>query len=162
MAELADTLTASEDERLDQAEALVRGFCGWHIAPSRTETVTLRGRGRSTLFLPSLYVTAVSSITDDGVEVQSSDYEVTTSGLLTRLDGCWGYNTDVVVTFTHGYTDVPADVTGVVQAIAQRSTFNPAGLKRETNGPFTEEFWDGAVSPGETDKLRSYRLPVMS
>jgi hypothetical protein len=159
MAELADSLVASDDDRLDQAEALVRGFCGWHIAPSRTETVTLRGRGRSTLFLPSLHVTAVSAITDDGVTVLASDYEVSESGVLTHLTGRWGYNTDVVVTFTHGYADAPLEVAGIVQALAVRGT-SATDIKQvgdivlNTAGP-TPTNVEQAV-------LTMYRLPVLA
>ena len=36
-AELATSLTpANDNERLEQAESVVRDFCGWHIAPSVT------------------------------------------------------------------------------------------------------------------------------
>lgn len=159
MAELADSLSASADDRLDQAEALVRGFCGWHIAPSRTETVTLRGRGRSTLFLPSLHVTAVTSVTDDGVEVLGTDYEVSEPGVLTHLTGCWGWNTDVVVTFTHGYSDAPLEVAGVVQALALRGT-SATDIKQvgdivlNTSGPTPTDV--------EQSILNMYRLPVLA
>lgn len=166
-AELAATLEPTAEERLEQAEAIVRSYCGWHIAPSREETVTLRAKGGRSLLLPSMYVTDVTSVTDDGsLLVFETDYLWTEAGVLERPPAGylgyapWGY-TDVVVEFTHGYEEVPADVTAVVQAVAQRLTGNPGGLKRETSGPFTEEFFTD-LSESEMAKLRRYRIPAVA
>ena len=59
-AELATSLAPTEADRLLQAEALVRGYCGWHIAPSRSETITVRTFGGTSVMLPSLLVTEVA------------------------------------------------------------------------------------------------------
>lgn len=166
-AELATTLTATDEERLEQAEALVRGYCGWHIAPSREETVTIRARCGRDLFLPSLHVTAVESVTDDGsLLAVEDDYRWTGSGVLTR--GYWS-DTEVVVEFTHGYAEVPEDVEAVVQAIARRAVDNPGSLVRETEGPFSRTYStneNAQYSPltlldSEKEALRRYRLPVV-
>lgn len=158
-AELATSLTATEAERLEQAEALVRGYCGWHIAPERDDTVTLRASYGRDLFLPSLYVTSVDSVTDDGAALTvEDDYRWTQSGVLSR---CFWSDTEVVVEFTHGYEEVPADVTAVVQAIAARMVSNPRNLKRETSGPFTEEF-DGTLNSSERERLIPYRISVVA
>lgn len=167
-AELAVTLTATEDERLEQAEALVRGFCGWHIAASRTETIQIRGTGRATLLLPSLYVTAVASVTDDGtLLVHDEDYTWSEAGVITRAAA---FGTELVsVTFTHGYAVPPPEVTGIVQAVAQRAIDNPGSRPRVGDGPFSDTFSQAGFNQApalglldsEKETLRRYRIPSL-
>src|SRR5690348_6332029 len=124
-AELAASLTATEADRLLQAEALVRAFCGWHIAPSRTEVVTLAGTGGRTLTLPSLHVTAVASVTSDSdPALTTDDYDWSPAGVLTARTYPWSGRA-IAVSLTHGYDTPPAEVTAVVQAVAQRALDNP-------------------------------------
>lgn len=165
-AELATSLVATEAERLEQAEALVRAYCGWHIAPSRTDVeVTLIGDGSSVLVLPSLYVTAVSELTQGGTAlVADTDYAWSESGVLTSY--YWGTGS-VVVTFTHGYAEPPADVTAIVQAVAQRALDNPGSRPREQAGPFADTFSQSgfnqapalALLDAEKAILDRYRIP---
>lgn len=166
-AELATSLTATEADRLMQAEALVRSYCGWHIAPSRTDAeVTLKESCSAVLLLPSLNVTAVASVVEDGVTLTSDDYAWTAAGVLTRDCGRWASG-DVVVTFTHGYVEVPAEVTAVVQAIAQRAVSNPGSLVRVQKGPFSDTYSQTgfnqslpiALLDAEKSILDRYRLP---
>lgn len=162
-AELAETLTATEEERLLQAEQTIRDFCGWHIAPSREETVTFAFPAGRRLMLPSLYVTEVSEVTVDGVPlVLDTDFQVHQNGWIDRLPyGGWWSGDLIEITFTHGYEDVPASVTAAVQALAQRSTGSPSGAKRETSGPFTEEYESG-LSEAERINLARYRIPAVA
>lgn len=168
-AELYTALAATEAQRLEQAEALVRNFCGWHIAPSRVVTDSkIRGTGGATLLLPSLHVTAVSSVTDnETVLTVEDDFTWSPAGVLTNK-GHW--STDLVtVTYTHGYTTVPPEVTAIVQAVAQRAIDNPGSMTRRTVGPFTDAY--STTSPGqvatlalldsEKETLRRYRLPAV-
>lgn len=166
-AELATSLTSTEAQRLEQAEALVRGFCGWHIAPSRTVTdAKIRAKGGTTLLLPSLYVTAVASVTDDETLLTvEDDYTWSSAGVLTR-EGYW--STEVVtVTYTHGYAAPPPEVTAIVQAVAQRAIDNPGSVVRRTVGPFTDVYSTTganqvatlALLDSEKETLRRYRLP---
>lgn len=162
-AELALTLTASEADRLEQAEGVVRSYCGWHIAPSRTETVTVRSRGSAVVPLPSLHVTAVASVTrDDAALVLDDEYVWSEAGVLT-VAYRWA---TLVVEFTHGYEDVPPEVTGVVQAVAQRASDNPGSMLQEAAGPFNERrAGTGAaleLLPTEKTILDRYRLPVLA
>src|SRR5690349_17879952 len=108
MAELATSASATEEDRLNQAEAEVRGYCGWHVAPSVTEEVTVEGDGGSVLLLPSLRVTAVASVIDeDGNAV--TDWKVRRNGVLRRAGG-WRCGVEYTVTLTHGYDQPPADL----------------------------------------------------
>ena len=44
------------------AQGAVRRHCGWHVAPSVTETLRVDGYGGRTLILPSKHVTAIASV----------------------------------------------------------------------------------------------------
>lgn len=166
-AELATSLSAAEAQRLEQAEALVRGFCGWHIAPSRTVTAAqICGTGDTVLLLPSLYVTNVSAVSDDTTALTvETDYTWSRSGVLTRK-GRWSTKL-VTVTYVHGYAAVPAEVTAIVQAIAQRAINNPGSVVREQAGPFSATYSTTganevamlALLDSEKETLRRYRIP---
>lgn len=169
MAELADTLTATEDERLDQAEALVRSFCGWHVAPPRTETLEIRGRGRALLALPSLHVTAVTSITDDGTLLtDDEDYVWSEAGVITHQSAFGSELVEIV--FTHGYVTPPGEVTAIVQAVAQRAIDNPGSKPRVQDGPFADTFSQSGFNQApalvlldsEKETLRRYRIPSVA
>lgn len=158
MAELADTLTPTEDDRLNQAEGAVRAYCRWHIAPSRIETVTIRGNGSAILTLPSLYVTGITSVTCDGTVLTSDDFWWSEAGVLTRVNAAWT-EAAVVVVFTHGYADVPPEITGVVQSLAARGIANPKGFASQTSGPFSVTFSAGDFLPAELGALGRYKIP---
>lgn len=174
MAELADTLVLSEDDRLDQAEGLVRSYCRWHIAPSRSGVVYTTTQPTTSIILPSLHVTAITSVVDsDGNAYAATDYTFTEAGILIRgffddFQWCrewWPRGT--VVTFTHGYDVPPPEVTAVVQAIAQRAVDNPGSRTQLTDGPFSESYsltgTGEAVSlsllAGDRAALDPYRIP---
>lgn len=155
---------------LDQATALVRSWCGWHVTPSRTETVTLNGNGSPTLGLPSLYVTALTSVTDtDGTLLTlDTDYQWSTAGVLSRLGLGWVWGSGIAVTFTHGYDEVP-ELAAVIMAVASRAQKSPDGVTRVQEGLVVEQYSQttsgagGGVSllPHEKDILRRYRVPVV-
>ena len=163
-AELATTLEVDEETRLEQAEAVVRSYCGWHIAPSRPdETVVIRATSSPAILLPSMHVTAVA-VAEAGVPVASTAYSWEASGILYRRGG---WPADVTVTFTHGYEDVPAEVAAIVQAIAQRAVNDPGSLVRVQDGPFSETYGQTglnqvvplALLEAEKGILDRYRIP---
>jgi hypothetical protein len=158
--ELAEELApADDDERLEQAEGIVRDYCGWHIAPPRTDTVRiLTDRRDLPILLPSLYVTGIVSVTDQGTLLDSDVYDFTTEGLLRRTDGnVWACGSGVIeVQFVHGYADPPPAVTRAVQSVAAQL---PNGLKSKTAGPFSESYLND-LSPMDRSTLSKYRIPV--
>lgn len=168
-AELATSLTSTDAERLEQAEGLVRSFCRWHIAPSRAATVTLRGTGSATLALPSLHVTDIESVTQDGTLLaEDDDYTWSTAGVLTSTS-TWGTD-EVVVVFTHGHADVPPEVAAIVQAVAQRAVDNPGSKPRAQDGPFSDTFSQSGFNQapalhlldGEKAALSHYRIVTVA
>lgn len=177
--ELASTLVNSEDDRLLQAESLVRSVCGWHIAPERVETFVLDGAGAATLMLPTMHLLEVLQVEERGKtlgewrEVLPEEYEWSEAGMLTAGDGYLnGWWTDrqrgVRVTIRHGYDKPPAEVVAVVRAIAQRGVDNPRSLVRRQAGPFSDTYSQTganqalpiAILDAEERVLERYRIRV--
>ena len=148
---------------LDQATALVRAYCGWHVAPSVTETITVDGSGSSLQLLPSLYITDIASVTVDAVLVEG--YTWSQAGYM-RKAGCWPCE-QVTVTLTHGHASVP-DVQAVVLGLASRAQKSPDGVTRTQVGAISESYsltgvgTAGGVTLVESDRavLDRYRIPA--
>jgi hypothetical protein len=164
--------------------AAVRAYCGWHIAPSRDETLVLDGPGGNVLCLPSLYVTDVTLITENGTDLADgsdpevpAQYQWSQAGIVRRSwagcswsgwSGAW-WTTElrgIAVTLTHGYDDWPIELAGIIQAVAGRITDNPTGLEQQTVGPFTEKYATSgsggagtAFAAADESVLARYRLP---
>lgn len=145
----------------------VRRYCGWHVAPVITETITLDGSGSSALLLPSNQALAIESLTEDGEEVDVSTLSLSVSGVVRKeRDAFWTRKLGgIVVELRHGY-DEYADLEGVVSQVAARSAATGAGAVSESAGPFNirrATVSGGAVAGApllETEKeaLAPYRL----
>lgn len=129
---------AADDARaqsvLEGVSSAVRRYCGWHISPVVTETVTVDGPGGRLLSLPSLNVTAVASITQgESALVADDNYRWSADGSVKCTSGRWTEEfRDITVTFTHGYdSEDVADVNQVVLAVAARHMASPTGATRE-------------------------------
>lgn len=165
--ELASGLVSTEADRLLQAEALVRSYCGWHIAPSYSETVTLHSWGGAFLALPSLYVTDIDSVIEAGTELALDEGYAWLAPSSTLSRYSWGWDADVTVTFSHGFDEPPPEVTAIVQAVAQRALANPGSLVRTQDGPFSDTYSQSgfnqslpmALLDAEKDVLSRYRIP---
>ena len=141
--------------------AAVRSYCGWHVAPSITETVTVDGAGGDFLLLPTLHLTALHSITSDGVGVVDPEWSgagmVRGPGWSRRLRG-------VVANITHGYDECPAEVLAVLSVMVEQGGSSPSGAERLTNGPFTMQVSAAAqagavgLSGQHRGVLNKYRL----
>lgn len=151
---------------INQATADVRRYCHWHVTPSLTEIVTLDGSGSLFQSLPSLNVTAVTSVTEDGVLLDPSaytwsqaGYEWSQVGQLWRSRPWSGHFRSIVVEMTHGYDQAP-DLAGVILARASRMQGNPNAATRTQVGQVSEQL---EVSSGftaeEINVLDLYRLP---
>lgn len=173
--ELATTLAASEEDRLVQAEALVRAYCGWHIAPVKVSTWSLGPTGDTALVLPTLRLVNVLAVVDRLVTLDPAGYTWDEQGILHLTARSWYSNetlrrfpTRVTVQAEHGYDEPPAEVTAVVQAVAQRALDNPGSLTRDAVGPFANVY--SASSTGqaaslallieEKQTLGRYKLPA--
>lgn len=109
----------------DAANQAVRDYCGWHIAPSYTETLTLDGTGYGKIFLPTKHLTDVSELHIDGVPVEG--YRWSENGWITLDSEVFPKRDRVVtVTITHGYEDA-SPVGQVIAGIVARARMSPTG-----------------------------------
>lgn len=153
-------------EAILAASADVRSFCGWHIAPSFEETITVDGSGRFSLLIPSLLVQSVASVVEDGVLIPDTDYDWSAAGIIERRSGVWtNRRRGVVVTLTHGYDTCPLEVARVVTRSA-KDGMTPDRLTSWRAGPFAKNYATDAA-PGEIDSyaeriLNRYALPRLA
>lgn len=143
------------------AQAFIRRYCGWHIAPNVTEQVTLKAAGGSLVMLPTLHLTGVAEVTSGGAPVTVSGDDWWVWGEL-RLAGRWvRRGTRVSASITHGYDECPADVQQVAQRVAQSATV-PVGASAQSAGPYTIKY--GQILDGLDDYshavLDHYRILV--
>lgn len=124
-------MSLSQADATARAEAEVRAYCGWHIAPEREDdTLTLDGPGGPLLVLPTLHVVSVASVAENGVDVDPEGYAWSAAGVIRRTsstptwNGSCGWTNELrglTVTLTHGYTEMPLDVTAVIERMAARA-----------------------------------------
>lgn len=159
---------------IDAATAAVRRYCGWHITPTRTETLTLTSDGSSTLMLPSLCVFDVAAVTYGETLLAPDDYAWTPYGVIalsrSLLYGCAPLWTTVLpqtvsVTLTHGFAAAP-DVEGVILSMVARAQVSPSGVIRSQVGQVgftysqtgTGQAGGIAMLPNEISTLDLFRL----
>jgi hypothetical protein len=138
-ADLADYLqdqnldTTAAQQALDIATGVIRSIAGWSISQETGVELTLDGRGGRRLYLPTLLLTAVTSIVEDGETLTfGDDYRWSRSGTVRRvgIGQVWPYEEQsIVITFTHGYNPVPDEIIGLCLALAGRQYENPEGLR---------------------------------
>ena len=128
----------------------VRRLCGWHIAPSVTETIVLDSPGGDVLWLPSRHVTAVESVRDlTGVQpVDLTGWRWSAAGMLSGKFPA-GFRV-VEVTLTHGFDSCPPDLLPVVVDRTRRR------VMAESLGARSVTY--GTESNHLLDSLAGYRL----
>ncbi|QTJ64979.1 hypothetical protein HYG77_04775 [Rhodococcus sp. ZPP] len=131
------------------AADLVRGECGWHIAPAHEVTLFLDSDGGQVLSLPSLHVVSVSAVTDADDEAIEG-WEFSTMGLLERTGGRrWPRGRRAVkVTFTHGLAAAPHAIIAVVNDIADTLVVSPdlVGVKQVAHDGASITYGDAGVT----------------
>lgn len=110
------TNTLAVEALLDAASAAVREAAGCPIS-EQTSTVTLWTEASRRIELPARPVSSVATVVLDGETLTVEDDYVLRGSSLWRT--CqWQAQGDIpselVVTFTHGYTEVPADIVDLV------------------------------------------------
>lgn len=137
---------------LDGASTAIRRYCGWHIAPEVTSTVKLDGPGGRILSLPSLNVTAVTSIIDHAVALtDETDYQWSADGSVRRVHACWTDDyRSIDATFIHGY-GFADDVKQILLASVSRALSSPSGAVSNSTGPFAVKW--STVAPGVSGGL---------
>jgi hypothetical protein len=147
----------------EAAIAEIRAFCGWHIAPEVTETLTIDGPNGFVLHIPTLRLVDVVSITNDGNAVDSPEWS--RNGLVRRgypydpYYGVWTWKMrGVVAEVTHGFEEWPEDLLAVATAMAKTPSAALAGVKSVTSGPHSFTLESSITAP-QLDVLYRYQLP---
>lgn len=134
----------TEADNLAAAEAAVRAYCGWHIAPVITEELVIDGNGAASLPIPSLRVVDITAASDAGRVLDPATLEWSRAGFL-RSAGRWTSKLrGVRLTVKHGFDSAP-DVAQIVRDIAGRGG-GPAGVVREQAGQVSIGY--SQVAPG--------------
>lgn len=140
--------------------AEVRGECGWHVAPTISETRVVRGSAGGALLLPTLWLEAVTALTGpDSVPIDVSTLEVDRNGwvygALPSRNSITGRPIRYTVTFTHGHKTCPDDLLRVVRTRLGAIAL-PAG--QFSAGPFSYN-GPGADAAQVSATLARYTLP---
>ena len=143
---------------LDAANASVRDFCGWHVAPVITQTLRIDGSGSRTLLLPSQRVVRVVRCLNDGVDITDQIHVSERNGILERSSGLWSARLGgVQLVLEHGHVSVPG-VAGVIAALAARGASMPAGVVQQSVGPASVRYGTIPLLAEEKTTLEPYRL----
>lgn len=162
------TLAADRAEAMSEAaSALVRGYCGWHLAPTRVEEVTADGSGTCVQLLPTLRLVDLLTLTVDGTPVVIDTVGWSAAGVLTwpRPFSCRPRSVSAQI--EHGHPELP-EVTALCAGVIARAANTAPGLSGWTVGSVTVTYdvpTAGAVgtlalAPHELTVLDRYRLAV--
>lgn len=159
---LADPAAASQttdEDALAYASAIVREYCGWHIAPSLTEARVLDSDGSAVLLLPTMHMTDLGSV--EAAQVALLGVQWSANGILYWPARFPAGLRMVSATFTHGWDAAPASVQAVVAAVARRMPRAGQAVSSEGAGGVTRAYVtpSGAFTATEAMVLDRYRLP---
>lgn len=147
---------------LEAASTAIRRYCRWRVWPNESEVFVLDGPGSPVLTVPSLNLTAVTSLSETArgsgqspVVVDPADLEWSAAGFIRHSSGrCWTARArGISLTVTHGLVDVPEDLRRLVLDLAHRSAANPAGRSAIQVGQRMEQFRGGAPMGMLADEL---------
>lgn len=152
LAEYTAGLIGPDDPRsqviLDGATKALQNYAGWHIAPAESVTLILDG-GSSVLYLPTLKLNSVTSITVDGAlqDVTSYEWSRVTGNVRVKNHGyfpdSWG---GITVVFNSGHATVPADLKQIVLQVSAQALSSPTGATREQAGQVSMQW--ATTAPG--------------
>lgn len=157
------------DGQVAAALGVVRAWCRWHVAPSRTETITADGSGGCEMALPTQRISDVSDIRIGGMSDPSVEWWA--NGTLRRAGGFADRPRLVEVDLTHGH-DMDEKLVAAVASIANRITSATGGagvdprVEEKAIGSFRVR-WT-AQSTAQVDltmaeriMLEDYRIPLL-
>ena len=128
---------AETERQLNAALAAARAYCGWHVTPILVDQeITLDGPGAPLLVLPTLNLTELSEVDEDGTELNLADLNWSVRGLIQKRDGHWWTQMfgAITVIFSHGYNSLPDFESAIFSAIARGAFSNDS--EPRVIGPF--------------------------
>ncbi|MBJ6623651.1 hypothetical protein [Streptomyces sp. DHE17-7] len=143
---------------LDVASGLVRGEarCPFTERESTASLPVVDGR-----ITPAGPVLDVLSVTVAGEVLPASQWSLEDGTVTLAAHVLRSYPRRATVQWRHGYTQIPADVKGIVLDAVARAIVNPRYLRQESTGQraltFATESFTVSLSEIEKDKLQRYR-----
>lgn len=133
--DLDEGLTADAEWWVKAAQATIRAYCGWHIAPVIDETIRIDSHPGD-LLLPTQHLLDVTQVLlADGTDIVD-DIEWSRSGIIRRRHGAFPDRFGgLTVAMQHGYepAEVP-DVIMLMQTIGRRARSQPGVSSQSVNG----------------------------
>jgi hypothetical protein len=172
--ETGSTATDLPDARarriLAGVSSRIRDVCGWSISQETGAVFTRDTPCGRDLLLPTLRLTAVTSVVLNGTTLAASEYEWNSTGRLRRLAGWYTASAElrtVVATVTHGYPvgQIPESVRDTCLEYATRRVDTPGGVQK---GFRIDDYSENPMAVSLTSQLESdarlaaYRLPVVA
>lgn len=138
---LAKFASGDQDFFLQAAVDMIRHFCGWHISPSVTVTgARLMIGSEGLVTMPSRYVTSVSdlSVNDHALAVNDGYlWEAPRSWIQLKRKHFVHPFQQAVLTYVHGYDEIPADVEAIGYELVQQARSKPGGNSKDVGaGPY--------------------------
>lgn len=143
--------------------AMIRGLCGWHVAPVIDDEVWIGPPHAGPLHAPTLQLIEVKSLSVGGRPLQVRSWN--RYGVI-NCEQFWS-NDDVVAVIRHGFEKVPPEIVNLASLAALRAASSPLGVTREQLGAHSVSFTlTGQQSSGslvvlesEMSMLAPYMLP---
>jgi hypothetical protein len=135
-----EDLTDTTDGQIARASAMIRDWCGWHIAPVQRSAQHLDTGDGVCLPLKSLRVVEVESVVFDAdgstVDLSCLSTRLREIGLLQRADRRpWiKPGESVTVTYRHGWDFTPESVKGVCVSLAKRLPKQETAVTQQSLG----------------------------
>lgn len=125
---------AAAHDAIEDATAEIRAYCRQHFSLVEDDVVELRGTDGRRLRLPQRPVQDVTEVLVNGEEfIEEEDFRRVRDTLF-RFDGWGGDDGLVVVTYTHGYEEIPREIEKVCLSLAMRLFSNPEGIMQMRMG----------------------------
>ncbi|WP_411102446.1 mobile element protein [Streptomyces sp. cmx-4-9] len=149
---------------LRSASRRFRGAVRHEVNLVEDDVVTLDGNGRESILLPVWPTTEVSSVLLDGEElVEGTDYSWSEAGVLRRL-GCQRWPDKlrcIEVTYSHGWAEIPTDISDAVIEQARASYRSEPGLKSKAVGGQSVT-WETGVTTQWSDAVERHQVQTGS
>lgn len=145
---------------LDAAVSTIRKYCGWHVSPNIREDIVLDGIGGTGIELPTLRLTNVLSIENDGKVIDLESVDISRDGVIELQHGSWSRRLGgIKLSIEHGFDEVH-ELTALANTIAARAAASPNGVIQEGSDGVLIRFstFGGSTSGGVALMAHEYAI----